>query len=315
MRVLLLILIFINLVLNVIASVGSFSVIDDIKTLGNKISIKKAKTKLSYSEYSQLDQFFSYEQYKKIKLLLDKPDEPHDLEKIRNKYKAYIKNKFKYISLLNDINMLSIVLWAVSTGGFDYLYAHHLFLYISLEIVMSVYLITSIFIIADTTPRTLDLDEIVYKCSTSFSHYPELLDLYKVNKAMQYKNFQETKALLIALDLFLKELKFPNHQQEAKILIKQALTDSKLCKKLPVAIKVLNDKNLIPNDEIITETNNTLNSLNEHLKKIINTVYIFINNEYNQKQYKAIINNKVSELDEDHLNEYYSKLFKESNKD
>ena len=73
MRVLLLILIFINLVLNVIASVGSFSVIDDIKTLGNKISIKKAKTKLSYSEYSQLDQFFSYEQYKKIKLLLDKP--------------------------------------------------------------------------------------------------------------------------------------------------------------------------------------------------------------------------------------------------
>ncbi len=46
----------------------------------------------------------------------------------------------------------------------------------------------------------------------------------------------KTKALLIALDLFLKELKFPNHQQEAKILIKQALTDSKLCKKLPVAI-------------------------------------------------------------------------------
>lgn len=237
MRVLLLILIFINLVLNVIASVGSFSVIDGIKTLGNKISIKKAKTKLSYSEYSQLDQFFSYEQYKKIKLLLDKPDEPHDLEKIRNKYKAYIKNKFKYISLLNDINMLSIVLWAVSTGGFDYLYAHHLFLYISLEIVMSVYLITSIFIIADTTPRTLDLDEIVYKCSTSFSPYPELLDLYKVNKAMQYKNFQETKALLIALDLFLKELKFPNHQQEAKILIKQALTDSKLCKNYQLLLK------------------------------------------------------------------------------
>ena len=43
MRVLLLILIFINLVLNVIASVGSFSVIDGIKTLGNKISIKKLK--------------------------------------------------------------------------------------------------------------------------------------------------------------------------------------------------------------------------------------------------------------------------------
>lgn len=315
MRVLLLILILINLVLNVLANVVSLSVIDDIKTLGNKMSIKKAKTKLSYSEYSQLDQFFSYEQYKKIKLLLDKPDEPDDLEKIRNKYKAYIKNKFKYISLLSDINMLSIILWTVSIGGFDYLYAHHLFLYISLEIVMSVYLITSIFIIADTTPRTLDLDEIVYKCSTSFSPYPELLDLYKVNKAMQYKNFQETKALLIALDLFLKELKLPNHQQEAKILIKQALTDSKLCKKLPVAIKVLNDKNLIPNDEIITETNNTLHSLNEYLKKIINTVYIFINNEYNQKQYKAIINNKVSELDEDHLNEYYSKLFKESNKD
>lgn len=211
--------------------------------------------------------------------------------------------------------MLSLILWAASTGGFDYLYAHHLLLYISLEIVMSVYLITSIFITADTDPRTLDLDEIAYKCSTSFSPYPELLDLYKVNKAIQYQSFQETKALLIALDLFLKELKLPNHQQESKILIKQALTDSKLCKKLPVAIKVLNDKNLIPNDEIITETNNTLNSLNEYLKKIINTVYIFINNEYNQKQYKAIINNKVSDLDEDHLNEYYSKLFKESNKD
>lgn len=315
MRALLLIFIFINLLLNGLAGVGSFSVTDDIKTLENKISIKKAKTKLSYSEYSQLEQFFSYEQYKKIKFLLDKPDNPADLEKIRNKYKAYIKNKFKYISLLNDINVLSLILWAASTGGFDYLYAHHLLLYISLEIVMSVYLITSIFITADTDPRTLDLDEIAYKCSTSFSPYPELLDLYKVNKAIQYQSFQETKALLIALDLFLKELKLPNHQQESKILIKQALTDSKLCKKLPVAIKVLNDKNLIPNDEIITETNNTLNSLNEYLKKIINTVYIFINNEYNQKQYKAIINNKVSDLDEDHLNEYYSKLFKESNKD
>ncbi|WP_347284332.1 hypothetical protein [Lactobacillus taiwanensis] len=315
MRALLLIFIFINLLLNGLAGVGSFSVTDDIKTLENKISIKKAKTKLSYSEYSQLEQFFSYEQYKKIKFLLDKPDNPADLEKIRNKYKAYIKNKFKYISLLNDINVLSLILWVASTGGFDYLYAHHLLLYISLEIVMSVYLITSIFITADTDPRTLDLDEIAYKCSTSFSPYPELLDLYKVNKAIQYQSFQETKALLIALDLFLKELKLPNHQQESKILIKQALTDSKLCKKLPVAIKVLNDKNLIPNDEIITETNNTLNSLNEYLKKIINTVYIFINNEYNQKQYKAIINNKVSDLDEDHLNEYYSKLFKESNKD
>lgn len=151
--------------------------------------------------------------------------------------------------------------------------------------------------------------------STSFSSYPALLDLYKINKAIQYKNFQKTKALLIALDLFFKELESPNHQQEAKILISQALNDSKLNKKLSIAIKVLNDKNLRPNDEIIDETNDTLNYLNKSLKKIIDTVYIFMNNEYKQKQYKAIINNKVSDLDEDHLNEYYSKLFKESNKD
>lgn len=43
MRALLLIFIFINLLLNGLAGVGSFSVTDDIKTLENKISIKKLK--------------------------------------------------------------------------------------------------------------------------------------------------------------------------------------------------------------------------------------------------------------------------------
>lgn len=314
MKILLCVLVIINALLNIMVTTLSIAFIEQIKTLAQKITFKKAKTLLSYSEYSQLEHFFPYNQYKKLKLLLDKKDDPHDLEKFRNKFKSYIKDKF-YISSLIPINFCSIFLWTISLAGSNHFIDHHILICVSLEIIMSVYLITTVFIFLNTDLNTVDLNTIAYMSSISFSSYPALLDLYKINKATQYKNFQETKALLIALDLFLKELKLPNHQQEAKILIKQALTDSKLCKKLPVAIKVLNDKNLIPNDEIITETNNTLNSLNGYLKKIINTVYIFINNEYKQKQYKAIINNKVSDLDEDHLNEYYSKLFKESNKD
>lgn len=315
MKILLCILVIINALLNMMVVALSIFFIDQIKALVQKITFKKAKTLLSYSEYSQLEHFFPYDQYKKLKLLLDKKDDPHDLEKFRNKFKSYIKGKFKYISILIPINFCSIILWTISLAGSKYFIDQYILIYISLEIIMSVYLITTLFIFFKTDLNTLDLNTIAYMSSTSFSSYPALLDLYKINKAIQYKNFQKTKALLIALDLFFKELESPNHQQEAKILISQALNDSKLNKKLSIAIKVLNDKNLRPNDEIIDETNDTLNYLNKSLKKIIDTVYIFMNNEYKQKQYKAIINNKVSDLDEDHLNEYYSKLFKESNRD
>lgn len=315
MKILLCILVIINALLNMMVVALSIFFIDQIKALVQKITFKKAKTLLSYSEYSQLEHFFPYDQYKKLKLLLDKKDDPHDLEKFRNKFKSYIKGKFKYISILIPINFCSIILWTISLAGSNYFIDQYILIYISLEIIMSVYLITTLFIFFKTDLNTLDLNTIAYMSSTSFSSYPALLDLYKINKAIQYKNFQKTKALLIALDLFFKELESPNHQQEAKILISQALNDSKLNKKLSIAIKVLNDKNLRPNDEIIDETNDTLNYLNKSLKKIIDTVYIFMNNEYKQKQYKAIINNKVSDLDEDHLNEYYSKLFKESNRD
>lgn len=304
-----------NALLNMLVVGASISFIEQIKTLAQKITFKKAKNLLSYSEYSQLEHFFPYDQYKKLKLLLDKKDDPHDLEKFRNKFKSYIKDKCRYILILIPINFCSIILWTISLAAFNYLIAHHILIYVSLEIIMSIYLSITLFIFINTDLNTLDLNTIAYISSTSFSSYPPLLDLYKINKAVQYKNFQETKALLIALDLFFKELESPNHQQEVKILISQALNDIKLNKKLSITIKVLKDKNLRPNDEIIDETNDTLNYLNKSLKKIINTVYIFINDEYTQKQYKAIINNKVSDLDEDHLNEYYSKLFKESNKD
>lgn len=314
MKILLCVLVIINALLNIMVTTLSIALIEQIKALAQKITFKKAKTLLSYSEYSQLEHFFPYNQYKKLKLLLDKKDDPQDLEKFRNKFESYIKDKF-YISILIPINFCSIILWIISLAGSNYFIDQHILIYVSLEIIMSVYLITTLFIFFKTDLNALDLNTIAYMSSTSFSSYPALLDLYKINKAIQYKNFQKTKALLIALDLFFKELESPNHQQEAKILISQALNDSKLNKKLSIAIKVLNDKNLRPNDEIIDETNDTLNYLNKSLKKIIDTVYIFMNNEYKQKQYKAIINNKVSDLDEDHLNEYYSKLFKESNKD
>lgn len=146
MKILLCILVIINALLNMMVVALSIFFIDQIKALVQKITFKKAKTLLSYSEYSQLEHFFPYDQYKKLKLLLDKKDDPHDLEKFRNKFKSYIKGKFKYISILIPINFCSIILWTISLAGSKYFIDQYILIYISLEIIMSVYLITTLFI-------------------------------------------------------------------------------------------------------------------------------------------------------------------------
>lgn len=100
MKILLCILVIINALLNMMVVALSIFFIDQIKALVQKITFKKAKTLLSYSEYSQLEHFFPYDQYKKLKLLLDKKDDPHDLEKFRNKFNwMLIRPKMKLQSV------------------------------------------------------------------------------------------------------------------------------------------------------------------------------------------------------------------------
>lgn len=145
MKILLCVLVIINALLNIMVTTLSIALIEQIKALAQKITFKKAKTLLSYSEYSQLEHFFPYNQYKKLKLLLDKKDDPQDLEKFRNKFESYIKDKF-YISILIPINFCSIILWTISLAGSNYFIDQHILIYVSLEIIMSVYLITTLFI-------------------------------------------------------------------------------------------------------------------------------------------------------------------------
>ena len=123
-----------------------------------------------------------------------------------------------------------------------------------------------------------------------------------------YDNYFDVCDLIKRINFLIANIKTTQHQKEADVLLKQALFKNDLEKQIKIVTKILNDKNLKPNSQVVDQVNSLLASLQVELKDILTKLINIVELEYSTSQFEASINNEVDKLDSKHLNDYYSKL-------
>ena len=135
-----------------------------------------------------------------------------------------------------------------------------------------------------------------------------LINLIFATNVKPYDNYFDVCDLIKRINFLIANIKTTQHQKEADVLLKQALFKNDLEKQIKIVTKILNDKNLKPNSQVVDQVNSLLASLQVELKDILTKLINIVELEYSTSQFEASINNEVDKLDSKHLNDYYSKL-------
>lgn len=145
-----------------------------------------------------------------------------------------------------------------------------------------------------------------YKSISDSQHL--LINLIFATNVKPYDNYFDVCDLIKRINFLIANIKTTQHQKEADVLLKQALFKNDLEKQIKIVTKILNDKNLKPNSQVVDQVNSLLASLQVELKDILTKLINIVEFEYSTSQFEASINNEVDKLDSKHLNDYYSKL-------
>ena len=149
-------------------------------------------------------------------------------------------------------------------------------------------------------------DDSKYKPISDSQHL--LINLIFATNVKPYDNYFDVCDLIKRINFLIANIKTTQHQKEADVLLKQALFKNDLEKQIKIVTKILNDKNLKPNSQVVDQVNSLLASLQVELKDILTKLINIVELEYSTSQFEASINNEVDKLDSKHLNDYYSKL-------